>query len=207
MKAADVERLFLRQGARVGDAQVRALDAALQRTTPRGGRGVRQRVLPWGTHTSFFGQGGGSFQAPTFRPRVTFLSADHAEVRWTGPGRIGGVQPTLLEQDLFTPGADGRTPALTVERSTANALGEIAIYFRCTLNVAFAIARAEPVALGTVPPREPAVVHKLALTLRVRRDRLSYVEADDRALHASLGFYAASRTPAGTVEPLWWSIV
>lgn len=210
MNADSVERLFLKRGERVTDAHVRALDRAIAGTAKLGGIGTRRRVLPWGTITSFAGRGGGGADAPVFRPEVSILEGgEAAEVRWSGPrALIGGIVPTIVDAEIFTEDpVTGLRPALRVERAQCSEAGECGIFFRVEVNRAddFRAATVTPIAAPALPPREPGIAHKLALFLRLRRDRLSYIETDDRELFSSQGFLAILRRDSGIFEPLFWA--
>jgi hypothetical protein len=205
-----IERLTIRHGETPTARHLRQLDAAIARCARLGGRGVAQRVWPWGTSSVFRGSGGGGAgSAPVFEPAVSILSADVAEVRWEGPrALIGGVAPVLEGSEIFTEDLDtGLRPAITVTREQFSAEGECGIYFRATLDHSeFRVLSVTPFASPVLPVRAPWEACKLALFLRVRNGAITYAEEDDRELFSSQGFFAVQRRTSGLCEPLWWAM-
>lgn len=209
MDAGSIERLLLKQAQKPTDRNVRALDAALARSQKLPGLGVRQRVLPWGTITSYDGgRGGGGGDAPVFRPVVSIL-ADRAEIGWSGPrALIGGVVPTISDKEIMeVDPATGQRPVLKVPLAEFADAEEIGIFFRVTADPAddYRARTVEPVALPRLPAPAPHLAHTLALFLRRRAGRLSYDESDDRELFCGQGFLAVNRRQNGVFTPLFWA--
>lgn len=202
------DRLFIRQGAVVTDAHLRALDAAIARATPRPSAGTRLTITPDGYHRSYSGAPGGA-SSPVFRPAVSLVNGG-ALVRWSGPrALIGGVVPTIGDVEIFaTDPATKARPHLEVTAADVNEHGECGIYFRVEVDRAddFRVRAVLPVASAQLPPpKEPGIAYCLALFLRTRGGRLTYVEDDDRELFSNQGFFAANRRTDGTFEPLFWA--
>lgn len=203
--AGNVDRLVVKTGATPTARDVRALDTAIDRTVKLPGIGVRRRVLPWGTITNYSGSRAGSGSAPIFRPAVRILK-DTAEVRWSGPrALIGGVAPAFGKIEIFDGKEIRSRPAVMISDNEVNAIGEVGIYFRVQVDTDFQIRTVTPIASADLPDREPYVAHKLALFLRIRRGKLSYVETDDRELFSGQGFLAVLRRTTGLFEPLFWA--
>lgn len=211
MDGGSIERLTVKTGEAATAGHLAQLDRKITQNAGLRARGVFRRQFPWGRHDNTRGEVGiGS--APQFEPDVTF-EKDVAEVRWNGPtALIGGVPPTIGDDPAKAPrifDADKKTglrPALSVDRTKYNAMGECGIYFKVTVYPSsFVPQYVQPVALKALPPPEPYTAYKLALFLRIRDGAPSYDEADDRALFCGQGFMAVKIKPDGRFEPLWWA--
>ena len=200
------DRLKVKRGAPVTSWFADALQKAIERTHTLSGPHTRRKITPWGTHTSVIASDGTGDSA-VFRPAVKVKNG-LAEVRWSGPrALIGGVAPTIGGKEIFTPLGDGQRPALYVSAKDFGPLGECGIYFRCTADPAddFRLVTVTPVAAPSLPPHEARVAHKLALFLRLRHNRITYVEDADRELFCSQGFLAILTREGGSFEPLFWA--
>lgn len=205
MDAGQVERLFLRNGEQPTPSHLARLEALTAQNTQLRSASVRRRILPWGTHTHFSGQGGRG-TAPVFAPDVT-ITGSTALVRWSGPrALIGGVAPKIKDREIFADDpATGLRPALEVTEKDFNELGECSVFFRVEVDEDFRAKTVEPIASPKLPLPSPHNGYCLALFLRMRGGAMDYDEDTDRQLFTAQGFFAATRRPNGVFESLFWA--
>lgn len=200
-----LDNLRVKQGETVTPQHVNALADAVERSRRLPSPNTRRKEFPWGTHVTSTTRGGASSH-PVFRPAVSIANGE-ARVSWTGPrALIGGVAPTIEKIEIFANDpATRKKPFLTVRKESFSEIGECGIYFRISAPAAAAYraVTVTPIASPTLPVTEPFFAHKLALFLRIRRGKISYVEEEDRELFSSIAFTAALVTPAGRFEPIF----
>ncbi len=199
MNSTSVERLLLKRGEQPTAAHLNALNAHIAQQQSLGGRGVRTRTFPWGTHTHYTGGGSGgagSALSEVFRPSIGGNRQTGYTVSWER-GLIEGVEPTIEAVPISGDKETKRMPSYTVLPTAFGELGEAHIYFRLQLTTDYGIEKIEPIALPETPKAKKFTAYKLALILF--EDGTHW-----RALNFNQGHLATNRL-GGLANHIFWA--
>ncbi len=164
MNAASVERLLLKTGEQPTAAHLNALNAIIAQQQQLGGRNVRRRIYPWGTHTHYTGSGGSAESSPIFGPSIGGSKSAGYTVTWER-GLIEGVEPTIEGVPISGDKDTKKVPSFLVPPEAFGDTGEALIYFRLVLTTEYTVEKIEPFAARETPKSQDYVADKLALLL------------------------------------------
>ncbi len=196
MNAASVERLLLKRGEKPTAEHLATLNKLIAGQQPLGGRNVRNRSLPWGTHTHYDGGGGSAESSPVFRSSIGGNRQTGFTISWQR-GLIEGVEPTVDGTPISGDKATKQIPSYKVPATAFGELGEALIYFRLQLTTQFTVEKIEPFAAPETPKTKEFTADKLALILF--EDGSHW-----RALQFNQGHLAINRR-GGLAQHIFWA--